>query len=112
MAAKRIIVLETIPSDGGFQNVRTALWFPMTSPIPNPNFESAWPGRSQAEIDALRSGTVREEQRTFTFPVGMTGAQIKNALESDWTARNTWISTQSPPGQFYGLFFDGTTWSA
>jgi len=105
--AKRIIVLDTSASDGGFVTIRTAFWFPLTNPIPqSASLESAWPGRSQAEVDALRAGSVREEVRTFQFPVGTPTATMKTALEADWTARSAWIASQPSPGQYFGVFFD------
>lgn len=112
--AKKIIVLDTNSSDGGFISIRAALWFPLANPIVQPpSTDSAWPGRSQAEVDALRSGVVREEVRHFVFAVGTSTAVMKAALEADWSARAAFLATQPPPGQFFGVFFDSATgWSA
>lgn len=112
--AKQVIVLETNASDGGFITVRAAMWFPLTNPIAQaPSLESAWPGRSQAEVDALRAGTVKEEVRQFQFPTGTSTAAMKTQLQADYTARATWLAAQPPMGQYFGVFFDSATgWSA
>ncbi len=112
--AKQVIVLDTNASDGGFISIRVALWFPMTNPIvQSGTLDSVWPGRSQAEVDALRAGTVKEEVRIFQFPIATAGAVIKSALQADYTARAAFLAAQPPVGQFFGVFFDSVTgWSA
>lgn len=112
--AKKIIVLDTNSADGGTLNIRCAFWFPLSNPIVQPaGVDSAWPGRSQAEVDALRAGSVKEEVRHIGFPVGTSTAVMKAALEAQWTARAAFLATQPSPGQFFGVFFDSATgWSA
>lgn len=113
--AKQVITLETNPSDGGAIIVNVAMWFPVTAgkevPIPSLT-KSTWSGASAAEIQALQLGQVKEEVQVLRFPSSFTTAQIKAALVSAYNDRKTYLASLPFQGQFYGVFFDGTVWSA
>jgi hypothetical protein len=115
MAAKQIITLETNTADGGQISVRVAMWFPVTAgkELPRPDMlKSAWSGASAGEMTALQTGTVVEETRTFNFPNSYTVTQIKAALVAAYATRATYLATLPFQGQYYGIFYDGATWSA
>lgn len=110
--AKKIIVLDTSAADGGFITIRAAMWFTQSNPIAQPGADSAWPQRSQAEVDALRAGSIKEEVRGFRFPNGTSTVTMKAVLEAEQAARQVFYNSQPPPGQYYGVFFDNGVWSA
>lgn len=114
--AKQVIVLETSTSDqGGSITIQAALWFPVASgrekPLPA-LAASAFANASQAELDALKAGTVLEEVKLFTFPATFTPNQIKAEMVAAYTSRATYLATLPNRMQFYGVFFDGSVWSA
>jgi hypothetical protein len=113
--AKQIIALETNPSDGGYISLTIAMWFPVPAgrEVTVPSLtKSAWTGASAAEIQALQLGTVKEEVNTFRFPSSYSAAQIKAELQASYTARLAYLNSLPFQGQYYGVFFDGTVWSA
>lgn len=113
--AKQIIALETNPSDGGYISISTAMWFPVAAgkEVPVPTLtKSAWTGASPAEIQALQAGTMKEEVNTFRFPSSYTAAQIKAELQASYVTRLAYLNSLPFQGQYYGVFFDGSVWSA
>lgn len=114
--AKKIIVLPQ-STDGIMVSYSVAFWYPITStPRPQTN-GSAWIasgtslGASTAENQAIQAGTVQEELKGFSFPVGLATAAIEAYLQQYWTNRNAQINGIGG-NQYYGVAFDGTTWAA
>src|SRR5262245_37316559 len=112
--AKEIIILDVLRGPGGDRSIRCALWFPipLARRVPKPGATSIFRNALAAEITDLQTGAVIEEVYDFQVPGATTAAQIKTFLEAKWSARNTEISNLPDPNQFYGIFWDGTVWSA
>ena len=111
--AKQIIVLDTLPGDGGRNMVRAAFWFPIQAGkrIPISGATSSWTGASGQELTALADGSVVEEVVSMPFAASYTAAQIRAALLTAWTDRKAWKDAQPFSGQYYGVYYDGS-WSA
>lgn len=111
--AKEIIVLETTVDANGNQNIRFAFWFAVSAgkQVPRPGFSSAYRGASSAESASLQAGTVVEQIGSAQYPNGTATATIQADLQSRWTAANTTFQALTSPNQFYGAFWDGTTWT-
>lgn len=113
--AKQVIVLDTNPADGGSISVRCAMWFPVTAGKEWPlgsGSGSAWQGASAAEVQAIQLGQVIEEVKAFSFPSTTTVPAIKAALVNTWGSRNGYLAAQPFKGQFYGVYFENSSWSA
>ena len=113
--AKSIIVLDTNPTDGGSIFVRCAMWFPVAAGKDWPlgsGSGSVWAGASAAEIQAIQVGQVIEEVKSYSFPSTTTVPNIKTALVNNYTSRNTYLATQPAKGQYYGVYFENSSWSA
>ncbi len=116
---RQIIALETNPNTGGTNNVRAVLWFPISlasARVPKAGFTSAAAGvpggLTQTELDALADGSVLEEVVSIPYATTTTTAAIKADLIKRWTDRKDYIATVAPTRQFYGVSYDGTTWSS
>jgi hypothetical protein len=115
--ARQITVLETNPADGGQISVRCAFWFPVTAgkEVPKPTYTSVITGAAiptGAEDSALKAGQVLEEVKAFTFPDNMSAATIKSTLVTFYARRAAYLATLPFQGQYYGVIYDGTSWSA
>ena len=114
--AKRIVVLDTNPADGGAISVRCLYWFPVTVGKEWPlgsGAASAWKDISAAELQAIQNGQVVEEQQSYRFPSTTTVPNIKSFLVDGWNSRNNYLAAQPAKGSFYGVFYDSSnTWSA
>lgn len=116
MATKQIIVLDENSNETEV-NYRIAFWFSITLNAVSQTAGSVWvasgtsAGASAAENSAIQAGTIREEVRSFTFPVGSPVSAIEAILQQAWTKRNGQINGQGA-NQFYGAFFDGTSWGS
>lgn len=109
--AKRVIVL-TRSSDGTTQNISAAFWYPITSGAQAVTQNSAWSGASAAENTAIQNGSVIEEVRSFSFPVGQGPTDIKDVLLQAWNERDAQISGIGP-AIYQGVYNDSSTgWSA
>lgn len=115
---RQIIILETNPADGGMLAIRCAMWFPVTGgqEVPIAGYASAFKtkgeiGPSAQEVTDLQEGKVVEEVRALQFPKSFTPAQIRGALVAAYNDRLAFRATLPNTGQFYGLSFDGTTWT-
>ena len=116
MATKQIIVLDEQTNETEV-TYRIAFWYPITlNPVPQ-SAGSVWAplgtsaGASTAENQAIQAGTIKEELRTFDFPVGTPVSAIEAVLQQGWAKRNAQINGQGA-NQFYGSFFDGAAWGA
>lgn len=113
--AKQIIVLETNPADGGFNNLKVVFWFaiPSNRRVPIPSKVSVWEGASIAETTALQDGSVLEEIHNIKVPASYTGTEQKAVLNKAFTDRAAYLAAQPFKLQFAGVFFDSVTgWSA
>ena len=113
--ARQIIILETRPNTGGLTSISAALWFPIGSlaaRVPRNPAISPVPNVTAAEQTDLESGAVLEEVMTVVYPSGMGTAGIKSDLVNRFSARAAYLATTPPTRQFFGVFYDGTAWSA
>jgi hypothetical protein len=114
--AKQIILLETNPQDGGMVTMRAVFWYaiPANRRIVLPDTTvSAWLGASNAELIAIRDGSVLEEVRVLSMPVSSTTAELKAAINKAYTDRLAYLGAQPFKLQYAGVFFDSVTgWSA
>jgi hypothetical protein len=116
MATKQVIVLSE-SSNGTDVNYTVLFWYPITLNPVSRSSGSVWAasgtslGASSAENTAVLNGSIYEEVRSFTFPVGTPIAAIQSVLQQAWTKRNAQIAGQGG-NQFYGSYFDGSVWSS
>lgn len=113
--AKKIIVLDARADGPGQQiEINLALWADVpTARQPfyaDPNAVSAFRNATNAELTALRNGSVVERVVTIRVDPGGTLAAIRQAAEEAFatfqdeiTNRNQW--------RRYGTFWDGTSWT-
>ena len=59
---------------------------------------------------SIISGSVSEKVNSINLPIGTTTAVIKNILQDQFTAYQTQV-TNDNTWQYYGTFYDGTTWT-
>ena len=112
LPAKEVIVLAIRTSTPAVINVQYALWLTTLVPVPQPGAVSVWTGASAQENAAIAAGLVIEETRARDFPNTLTKAQIEGFLQAEFQAGQAYLQSVAQPGQFYGVFFDGTGWSA
>lgn len=112
--AKQIIILETIPNDGGRHTIKAAYWFPVAvnRRVPVANLQSAWKDASGPEVTALQDGSVLEEVKTIQVAATATTAQTKAALVLDYNDRKTYLEAQPFRLQHAGVYYDNGAWSA
>lgn len=111
--AKQIIILERLnePSD---MNFRYVLWatVPPTrvSAYADATAISAFKGATQAEIDALKAGSVVERMGLASFTIGTPIATIQAFLLAQFATFQAQITAANPTVR-YGTFHDGTSWT-
>lgn len=112
--AKQIIILETIPNDGGRNTIKAAYWFAIAvnRRVPVANLQSAWEDASAPEIAALQDGSILEEVRTIQVATSATVAQTKAALLLDYNDRKTYLDAQPFKLQHAGVYYENNAWSA
>ena len=111
---KRIIVTR-LTTQGGILTLGVVLWYPVVvgDEVPLPGSNSAYREASQAELDALRAGTVKEETDSYRFPMSTTETSLKTFLRAVWTDRKNFLDSNPAEGKHYGTFDDSITgWSA
>lgn len=108
--AKEVVILSVSNQSGGI-NLRYILWLTTTQPVPSSGTVSQWTGASVQESSALTSGTTIEIGKSQFFPSSLSEAQIQAFIASDFSAQQTAISSAIQPGQFYGVYYDGSGWS-
>lgn len=110
---KKIIVLRRVPGDGG--TILTYLeWHPIATgrQVPlQPGRLSYYAEATQEETAAINSGAVIEERYQLAILSSATVAQVKAQLEARYNARQAELDAMPNPNQFYGVTWDGTTWS-
>ena len=110
--AKKIIILDKIA--GERPSYRVAFWADVPSArqsfYAGASLTSAWGDASVAENTALQAGSVVERVETFSADPPKSKSQIKVFLEARWMAFQAEIDAANP-WNFYGSFWDGTTWT-
>jgi len=95
--------------------VSFVFWFPIAvgRRVPlQPGRPSRFPEATNEEIAAINDGSVIEEYDQVIIPSGSTATQVKAALEARYAAREAVLTALPNPNQFFGIFWDGSTWSA
>lgn len=119
--ARQIIVLDTQPNSGGILQVRAVFWFPISpasAQVPKPSFVSAAAGVTgpsaitTAEQASLDSGAVLEDVQSIPYATSTSTATIKSDLIARYATRAAYLATLAPTRQYFGVFYDGSTWSA
>ena len=116
MAVKRIIVL-TQNSNETEISYSGLFWIPITSGVRIQTSGSNWSasggsaGASTAENTAIQNGSIAEVAWGYSFPVGTSVGTIEAFLQQAWANKNAEINGIGP-NQYYGSWWDGTTWSS
>lgn len=113
---KRIIILEQSspwPSQKSFNylmwaDVPVARQFKYVKDV---NWVSAYKDATDGELADLRNGLVAESVSTYSFTSGMGMNAIKTELQNNFDNFQAEINGERT-WQFYGTFFDGTTWTS
>jgi hypothetical protein len=111
--ARQIIVLERTPASFGAITVTVVFWLPVTAgqEAPRPGFVSSVKGADEptpAELAALQAGQVYELVSSWRFPDSYSMAQSRAFLEAAYAAA---LADFVPPGQLYGMNWNGTAWA-
>lgn len=111
-AGKQIIILDIQGGNSNMMTVNYLFWLTTSQPIAKPNLQSRWAGASGGEVSSLQAGSVIEESYQITVASATSTAALKTLLNAQFTARQTYFTSQLNPGAWYGIFFDSTTlWS-
>jgi len=110
--AKKIIILDVSSPSPQELAIRYIFWIPTPFPVQRPNALSLWNNASTSELDAIRNGNIIEEQFIRNFPSTLGVQAIKDHLTEHYRSRVIYFDSMPRPGQYYGIYFDGTTWSA
>lgn len=114
MPAKKVIILNR-PNPGQY---RFILWADVPAArqlfYADSTKTSAWINASNADITALRNGSVVEREDIVNVGIGKTVQDIQALLQSTWQDFQNEISATGllNPYQRYGTFWDGATWIA
>lgn len=113
--AKKIIVLKTGSPWVGQRSITYAMWATVPAgregKYAQPSsWISAFDGADAAELSDLRSGVLVERVDTTNVPSNAPIATIKSILIDAFNSFQTQITNESTY-QFYGTFWDGTTWT-
>lgn len=111
--AKKIIILDTRKTANGGTDVGVVFWFPVASGREElaPDASSMYSDVTPAELSALQAGTVFETPHSASFPQGTSKVQIQAALVTAYNSALTVFNARFNPKQFFGTFWDGTTWT-
>jgi hypothetical protein len=109
--AKEAVVLTINTTQPGAILVQYVLWLTTLSPVAKTNATSSWTGASTQENAALAAGTTIEFLRSDSFPSTFSEASIEAFMAADFAATQSALAASTQPGQFYGIYYDGTGWS-
>jgi hypothetical protein len=118
---RQITVLETKPGGDGQTVINGVFWYTISNVlarVPRPQFVSALlsvtgpTAITVAEQAQLESGEVKEEVFSITIAASTTLAQAKADLQRRYTDKAAKVAVEPATRQFYGLTFDGTSWSS
>ena len=108
--ATQIIILEQ--TDNNRFNV--AFW--LTVPVARQPFyanataTSRYKDASAAEVAAIQAGQIVEQVGDFAYLSVATLANVRTALQSEWTSRQTALNNLNPWVR-YGSTWDGAAWT-
>lgn len=111
---KKIIILELLRGTGlGDSTLRAVFWFaiPAARRVPLTGATSAYRNASAAELLSLTTGEVLEEIIEVQLPPGTSTAAARGVLEVRYFRRETEIGNLPNVNQFYGSYWNGTTWT-
>lgn len=98
--------------------VRSLFWFPVAAGSETPITDaqariSRYTEATAPELDALKAGTIVEEEHSAFFPVDTTAAQVRQALVAAFQARATVLARpeRQALSQFYGASYEDGTWT-
>lgn len=110
--ARQIIILNVPQHEvRGLLRIEALFWISVSANVafPNANARSAAPNVSQAELDAIKAGTVVERPVELVVPDNMTNADIQTLIQACYARAS---AQYQPEGKYYGVAWDGTAWSA
>lgn len=113
--AKQIIILGTGTPWIGQRSITYALWATVPSNLQikyakESTWESAYVEATTTELASLRAGATVEKVETTNVPTTVGVATIKTILQNSFTTFQTQV-TNDNTYQFYGTFYDGTSWT-
>ena len=113
--AKRIIVVETGNPWLGQLSVTCALWATVPSNLQvkytqGTDWKSIYADATTTEIASIQAGSVTEKVFSTNVPVGTSTAVIKGILQDAFAVFQNSV-TNDNRYQFYGTFWDGTSWT-
>ena len=108
--AKQVVVLSISAQPGGNQ-VSYLLWLTTLNPVPNSSLSSRFPNVSAQEVTAIQAGTTIEVGRNAFFPSSLSEATIEAYAAADFAGQQAVLEAAIQPGQFLGVYYDGTGWS-
>jgi hypothetical protein len=116
LPAKETIMLNAAgPQVGGQAGqifIRYLLWLTTVTPVFSAGVVSSWFGASAQENAALVTGNTIEMPRSFSFPSSTSKANIQSAIQADFVAQQAALVAAIQPGLYFGVYYDGTGWSA
>jgi hypothetical protein len=112
IAAKQVVVLAVNTSTPGQIQITYVLWLTTTSPVARALATSSWTGASTQENAAIAAGTTIEVNKAHMLPVALGKVALELLLATDFASSQAAQASSTQPGQFYGVYFDGTGWSA
>ena len=112
---KEIIVLTTTQPWPGQNSIQFVMWASVPTArqqfyVQPSTWKSSYAGATTTEIVALQSGSFTEQVQTINLPIGTPVATVKSVLQDTFTKYQDSI-TNNNNWQFYGSFWDGTTWT-
>lgn len=113
--AKKIIILTKSNPWPGQNTINYVLWATVptarqilyTKPI---DWVSAYSDATTQELTDLRSGVIVERVESTNIPAGTATATIKSILQDSFTRFQDQVTNDSS-WQFFGSYYDGTTWT-
>jgi hypothetical protein len=112
LPAKETVMLNASTPSAGQIAIRYLLWLTTVTPVFSAGAISQWVGASAQENAALITGNTIEMGRSFNFPATSTKTEIQAAMQSDFVAQQAALVASIQPGVYYGVYYDGTGWSA
>lgn len=111
--ARKIIIKERIVKPTYFE-VNAVFWLVVPTGrqpfLANANATSAAPSVTTEELNAIKTGAIREEIFTFSFPVGTPIGTIGATILSKYNTRQTEFNNDTTY-TFYSSFHNGTSWT-
>lgn len=98
--------------------VKAVFWFAVANPlarVPKSGASLAADipgGLTAGELSSLADGSVLEEPVQVSYSTTTTSTVIKADLVKRYADRGAYLATLSPTRQYYGIYYDGSVWSA